>query len=64
MRVTVDQSHCQGHALCEGMAPDVFETDDDDGRARVLVDVIPPDRESAVELAASSCPERAITILA
>jgi ferredoxin len=64
MRVTVDQSQCQGHALCEGMAPDVFEVGDDDGVAHVILDEVPPGRESAVEMAVSSCPERAITIQA
>jgi ferredoxin len=39
-RVTVDASRCEGHALCQAAAPDVFEVDDD-GVARVRHDPVP-----------------------
>ena len=29
MRVWVDRRRCEGHGLCEGQAPEVFEVDDE-----------------------------------
>ena len=30
MRVHVDRDRCEGNAICVGIAPDLFELDDDD----------------------------------
>ena len=30
MRVVVNMSQCESNGLCQGVAPDVFELDDDD----------------------------------
>jgi len=30
MHVVVNMSQCESNALCQGVAPDVFELDDDD----------------------------------
>ncbi|MGK5115718.1 ferredoxin [Geodermatophilus sp. CPCC 205506] len=43
-------------------APDVFELDESDGHAIVMVDPVPPELEADAQLAADSCPERAITV--
>jgi len=29
MRVAVNVDRCEGHGMCEAMAPDIFELDDD-----------------------------------
>ena len=61
MRVVIDELLCEGHALCMGIAPDIFEVGDDD-MARVLMDEIPEDRRDDVNNAVRSCPKQAILI--
>ena len=43
MRVEVDHDRCEGNAVCVGIAPDLFDLDDDD-YAVMKVDEIPADR--------------------
>jgi ferredoxin len=62
MRVSVDLDVCQGHGVCHMSAPDVFELDETDGHAIVMVDPVPAELEADAQLAADSCPERAITV--
>ncbi|TDU04837.1 ferredoxin [Streptomyces sp. 846.5] len=62
MHVTVDPSRCSGHALCVMQAPDLFDLDDEDSRARVLADPVPATMAAAAHAAAGGCPERAIAI--
>jgi ferredoxin len=62
VRITLDSDLCQGHGRCYGLAPQVFDTDDE-GYAVLLVDgEVPEHLESAARLAADNCPEYAITI--
>ncbi len=60
MRVTVSDD-CQGCGVCESKAPGVFEVTDE-GVARVLVEVVPPELEDAVREAAYDCPTESIEI--
>jgi ferredoxin len=60
MRVTVDQSRCQGHALCAMHAPELFDLDDG-GHAVVLADPVPGRLDDAAYEAEAGCPEEAIT---
>lgn len=62
VRVSIQAKVCQGHTLCNMNAPEVFGLRDDDGHAQVLLDPVPEQLRAAAELAADSCPERAITI--
>ncbi|MGY1712090.1 ferredoxin [Geodermatophilus sp. SYSU D00758] len=62
MHVSVDLGVCQGHGVCHMSAPDVFELDESDGHAIVMVDPVPVELEGDAQLAADSCPERAITV--
>lgn len=60
MNVTVDRDRCQILAQCVFAAPDVFELDEDD---RLVYEAVPDEALwSEVELAARSCPVKAITI--
>jgi ferredoxin len=62
MRASVDPERCQGHSRCYALAPEVFEVDDY-GLSSVRGDgTVPPEHEDATRLAASNCPEQAITI--
>lgn len=61
-RVEVDEDLCQGHAMCELEAPDVFTVP---RRGTVeIVDPEPPDDIRAdVERAIEMCPTRALTLI-
>lgn len=61
MRVSVDLDRCEAHGVCTGIAPDVFELDDDDV-LHVLLPTPPPERHDAVRDAAMRCPKQAITL--
>jgi ferredoxin len=61
MKVTVDRDLCQGHAMCELEAPEVFRVGKAD-QVELLVDVVPAGHEDAVRLAVTYCPTRALTI--
>lgn len=60
-RVVLDEDLCQGHAMCELEAPDVFQVP-----KRGVVEVVdpePPDElRDAVEMAVEMCPTRALSI--
>ncbi|EUA87025.1 ferredoxin [Mycobacterium ulcerans] len=58
MRVIVDRDRCEGNAVCLGIAPDIFDLDDD--YAVVKTDPIPPDQEALAEQAIAECPRAAL----
>jgi len=65
MRVAVDFDLCESNALCEGLAPHVFELDDDD-LLRVKLDEVDGDDGddvAAVRRAVAACPKAAISLL-
>jgi ferredoxin len=62
VRVSVDPELCQGHTLCNMVAPEIFHLRDEDGHAYVVVDELTPEQEVLAEKAAIGCPERAITV--
>ena len=45
MRVEVDRDRCEGNAVCVGIAPDLFDLDDED-YAVVKADPCPPTRRN------------------
>ncbi|WP_099020561.1 ferredoxin [Mycolicibacterium palauense] len=59
MRVEVDRDRCEGNAVCVGIAPDLFDLDDDD-YAVVKVDEVPADQEALAEQAIAECPRAAL----
>ena len=61
MRVEVDRDLCESNAVCVGIAPDVFELDDED-LAVVIGDDVPADRESEVREAVALCPKIALAL--
>lgn len=62
MRIVIDTDLCQGHGVCEGEAPDVFEVDDH-GQMRVLQPEPHPAAHGEVREAARYCPTKAITLV-
>lgn len=61
MKVTVDFDLCESNALCEALAPAVFELDDDDNLMVKLEDVPEAEQEN-VRRAVAACPRAAISI--
>jgi len=61
MKVIVDYGRCTGLGICESMAPDIFEVNDD-GALVLLKEDITDDELQAVEEAVSGCPTEALRI--
>ncbi len=59
MRVIVDRDRCEGNAICVGIAPDLFQLDEDE-YAVVTADPIPADKEEAALQAIADCPRAAL----
>lgn len=55
MRVEVDRDRCEGNAVCVGIAPDLFELDDED-YAVVKSDPVPADQEDLASRRSTSAP--------
>ena len=62
MKIKVDFDLCESNALCEALAPEVFELDDDDF-LQLHKDEVAPDEEAHVRRAAAACPTQAITLI-
>ncbi|MEZ5211129.1 ferredoxin [Gordonia sp. (in: high G+C Gram-positive bacteria)] len=61
MRVTCDFDLCESNAVCVGMAPDVFELDDNDYLV-ILEAEVPPEREEELRQVVASCPRSALSL--
>ncbi len=61
VRVVVDRDLCQGHAACEGEAPEVFAVSKK-GELTILQPQPPESQRAAVELAVKYCPTHALSI--
>ena len=59
MRVEVDHDRCEGNAVCVGIAPDLFDLDDND-YAVVKADPVPADQEELAEQSIAECPSAAL----
>ena len=61
MRIEVDQGRCEGHALCEAVAPEFFSVDDD-GKLTVSADEVTPLDQARVQDAVLACPVAALRV--
>ncbi len=61
VRIVVDRDLCQGHGVCEGEAPNVFEVSKA-GELTVL-DERPAGDRRAIEAAVKYCPTHALRIV-
>lgn len=61
-RVQVDTTLCASTGMCESVAPELFEIDDDGGLV-VLVPALPADQVAAAQAAARACPTRALRVV-
>lgn len=62
MKIIVDRNICQGHARCQDICPDVFATDDLEGKCVLLQNQVPEKHQELARLAVLNCPEGALTI--
>ncbi|MGC5617547.1 ferredoxin [Georgenia sp. Z1491] len=63
MKVQVDQSVCREYANCVMESPDVFDIDEEKGKAFVIVEQPDASLHEEVRAAVASCPVHAITLV-
>ena len=61
MKIIVDRAKCTGLGICESLAPDVFEVDDD-GNLVLLAEEVPDGGLDDVESAIAGCPTEALRL--
>ncbi len=61
MHITVDRDTCEGLGMCEAMAHEYFEVDDD-GVLEILDDSPAESERAAVQAAVHACPVSALTL--
>jgi ferredoxin len=61
MKIKVDFDLCESNALCEAMAPEVFELDDDDF-LQLKTDETNDENVENVRRAVAACPRAAISL--
>jgi ferredoxin len=61
MEVSVDRDLCEANAVCCGLAPEVFELDDDE---QLVISSIAPEQEDRVRKAVERCPKNALAVTA
>lgn len=62
MRIELDREKCQGHGRCYGLAPELFESDDEGYAVLLVTGDVPDEHQENARLAADNCPEFAITV--
>ncbi|KDE99958.1 ferredoxin [Mycolicibacterium aromaticivorans JS19b1 = JCM 16368] len=62
MRIEVDLTKCTGHGICETIAEDVFEVDDD-GSVRIHGDARPQEDWARMQQAVTQCPAAALALI-
>ncbi|NLG47438.1 ferredoxin [Gordonia sp. (in: high G+C Gram-positive bacteria)] len=61
MRIKADFDLCESNAVCVGMAPDVFELDDNDYLV-ILTEEVDESRREEMRQVVASCPRSALSI--
>jgi ferredoxin len=62
MRVEVDLGKCTGHGICESIAEDVFEVQDD-GSVLILGNERPESDRDRMQQAVTQCPAAALRLV-
>ncbi|GAB2988220.1 ferredoxin [Nocardioides montaniterrae] len=62
LKIKVDFDLCESNAMCEALAPDIFELDDNDFLV-VHTDEVTSENEQRARQAAASCPRNAIALV-
>lgn len=64
MKIAYDRTACQGHNRCYGLAPELFDVDDEGYAVLLVTGDVPVELEEKAQLCADNCPEYAIEITA
>lgn len=62
MKITVDRKKCTGLGICESLAPEVFEVDED-GDLTVLTEEVSDEDLAGVREAIAGCPTEALRLV-
>lgn len=65
MRVKVDRELCQGHAVCQLEAPEIFrvrEREGDYDQVEVILEEVPEELRARLEAAVRFCPNRVLAL--
>jgi ferredoxin len=64
MEIRVDRNLCEANAVCCGLAPEVFELDDDENLVvrQPRYDTLPAARQERVRTALDRCPKHALSV--
>jgi ferredoxin len=63
MKVKIDYDLCMGDRNCNKLCPEVFDYDEDQFQARIIVDEVPERFQERVRQAAAECAPGAIIII-
>ena len=58
----MDPDRCEGQAVCVGLAPKVFELNDDDEGVRIIADPVPEELQKRALKAVEKCPMAALKV--
>ena len=61
-KIKVDFDLCESNAMCEALAPDHFQVDDDDF-LQILDENVTEEQLANVQQAVASCPKSAISLV-
>ncbi|GAB3212766.1 ferredoxin [Nocardia sp. NPDC056611] len=62
MKVIVDFDQCEANGICVGIAPDVFDLDDDDN-LHVNEVAVTEDNRKDIESSVAQCPKAALKLV-
>jgi ferredoxin len=62
LKIVVDFDRCESNAMCEALAPDNFEIDDEDF-LQIIDEHVTEANQEAVRQAVAACPRSAITLV-
>ncbi|MCD6368836.1 MAG: ferredoxin [Thermoproteales archaeon] len=72
LKVKIDRDQCISDMVCVSLCPDVFEMNDEDGRAQIVEKfrvegkigegLVPEELEDCVKSAAEACPVQIISV--
>ena len=62
MRVKIDYDLCMGDRNCNKLCPEVFDYDEDQMQAKIIVDEVPEHLQDRVRQAAAECAPGAIMV--
>jgi ferredoxin len=62
MKITADMTKCEGLGMCESMANDFFEVDEDTDQVTILNDSPDESDRAHVYAAVQACPVLALTL--